>query len=135
MIRFKKTHFSNIFLLTLLFSSTMSGEVLCKETPGTSGEQLIVFLQSGNTAVEKAFREEQLPKIKAICEEMGVSFHVADVMKGAPEEITIHRRWCFKTQGDGQFIRAGRIRLIAYGILSVLLDLFLKKISSISVRR
>lgn len=52
-------------------------------------EQLIVFVHSGASDVDRTFRETQLPDIRKAADEMGVSFHLVEVAGGVPETVTI----------------------------------------------
>lgn len=53
------------------------------------GEQLIVFMQPGLSEVDKAFREDHLPLIRKMAQEMGVSLHEIDARKGSPAEVAL----------------------------------------------
>lgn len=55
--------------------------------PGS--EQLIIFLQPGQSPVDLAFQERFLPKIRALGESMGVDVYPLDVGKGAPSEVGV----------------------------------------------
>ncbi len=52
-------------------------------------EQLIVFVHSGASDVDKVFREVQLPDIRKAADDMGVSIHLVEVAGGVPEAVTI----------------------------------------------
>jgi hypothetical protein len=52
-------------------------------------EQLIAFLQPGASAVDDAFQRYNLPLIKRMAQDMGVSVHIVDARKAAPKEVAI----------------------------------------------
>ena len=52
-------------------------------------EQLIVFTQPGNSAVDDMFQERYLPEIVDLAESMGVGVQVVEAGKVAPAEVTI----------------------------------------------
>ena len=52
-------------------------------------EQLIVFTQPDGSAVEKSFRENHLPQIRKMAQEMGVSIHEVDARMGSPGQVAI----------------------------------------------
>ena len=52
-------------------------------------EQLIVFVQSKISAVDKIFIERYLPQIQQQVESMGVTLHVVEARNGSPEEVAI----------------------------------------------
>ncbi len=64
--------------------------VLPQKAPAVSeAEQLLVFVQDGGSPVGKTFKTRNLPKIRRLAEEMGVSVHLIDARQGSPKEITI----------------------------------------------
>jgi polyisoprenoid-binding protein YceI len=52
-------------------------------------EQLIVFVQAGASAVDTAFQKEHLPEIRKLANSTGVSLHVVEAKKAAPEEVAL----------------------------------------------
>ena len=72
-----------LFVLVLLAMPFSSGRAV------TEHEQLLVFLQPGVSEVDEVFQREQLPGIRAIAETMGVSFHLIDGRRGAPEAVAL----------------------------------------------
>ena len=73
--------FSTLFVLYLLLHNNVSA--------ASEAEQLLVFLQSGASAVETTFQEQRLPEIRKLAESMGVSVHVVDARQGAPLRISL----------------------------------------------
>jgi polyisoprenoid-binding protein YceI len=68
-----------------LFAPLLSAGVLA----ASESEQLIVFTQPDVSAVEKSFRENHLPQIRKIAQEMGVSVHEVDARQGSPGQVAI----------------------------------------------
>lgn len=74
-------------------------------------DQLIVFVQSGPSVVNKNFIERELPKIRDLAEQMNVSFHIVDANNGAPAEVTITPLIVFQNE-KGRSIYQGRTNTI-----------------------
>jgi hypothetical protein len=75
------TLIAGLFLFTTLLSE---GAFASSEN-----EQLIIFTQPDGSAVESFFRENHLPQIRKIAQEMGVSVYEVDARKGSPAEVAI----------------------------------------------
>lgn len=78
-------------------------------------EQLMVFVQPGVSAVDRVFRNSQLPEVRATAEAMGVPVHVVDARKGAPHEVAITPLIVFQNHRgrsiyQGRTTTPGRIR-------------------------
>ncbi|CAB5128232.1 hypothetical protein D3OALGA1CA_3054 [Olavius algarvensis associated proteobacterium Delta 3] len=58
-------------------------------TSALPDEQLIVFVQSGKSPVDRAFQESRLPEIRRLAEQMKVSVSVLEANDGAPGEVAI----------------------------------------------
>ena len=69
-------------LLSIPFLSTRGLAAL-------ESEQLIVFMQPNVSAVDRAFREDHLPLIRKMAEEMGVGVHEVDARQGSPAEVAV----------------------------------------------
>jgi polyisoprenoid-binding protein YceI len=52
-------------------------------------EQLIVFVQTGASAVDTAFQNERLAEIRRLADQMNVRVRVVDATGGVPEEIAL----------------------------------------------
>ena len=73
----------------------------------SEAEQLLVFVQPGASAVQTAFQEQRLPKIRKLAESMGVTVHVVDARQGAPKQISLTPLVVYQNQ-RGRSIYQGR---------------------------
>jgi len=73
-----------IWILTVMFLMT-AGPVLA----AVSDEQLIVFVQSGKSPVDRQFQSTHLPEVRRLAEQMDVAVAVVEAGAGAPGEVAI----------------------------------------------
>ena len=77
--------------------------------------QLIVFVQPGLSRVERAFARRDLPRIRRVADETGVSMRVVNAAAGAPAEVAITPLIVFQNYRgrsiyQGRTTTVGRIR-------------------------
>jgi hypothetical protein len=82
----KFPHLIAVAIFVILVSAFATG-VIAGNAPAK--EQLIVFVQGGASALDSEFRENNLPEIRKIAQEMDVSVQVFDARDGAPPEVTL----------------------------------------------
>ncbi len=84
------------------------------QTDPTAGE-LVIFVNSGASEVDRSFQADHLPKIRAVAAELGAALRVIDVRDGAPAEVTItplvvYQNWRGRSIYVGRYTTHDRIR-------------------------
>ena len=84
---------------------------------GASAERLLVFVQSGASPLQESFREEHLPAIRGLGEELGVPIEVVDLAEArqAPPGVAItplliFQDWRGRSTYQGRYATPDRIR-------------------------
>lgn len=81
--------------------------VTASPAAATAAEELIVFVQRGDSEIAARFAEIHLPRLTEAAEELGLPLRVKDVAEGAPPEITLTPLLVFQNP-RGRMVFQGR---------------------------